>query len=92
MRNSFLHTSVFLLLLSLQSVLSYGEDYSLRYLDETDGLSHHHSTRVLQDTTGMMWVATYNGLNRFDGYRFVTFKAEEADELNTPSDRIRRND
>ena len=38
----------------------------------------------------MMWVATYNGLNRFDGYRFVTFKAEEENEMNIPSDRIRR--
>ena len=90
MRNSFLHTLVFLLLLSLQSVLSFAQDYSLRYLDESNGLSHHHCTRVLQDSTGIMWIATYNGLNRFDGYRFVTFKAEEADELNTPSDRIRK--
>ncbi|MBO4454593.1 MAG: hypothetical protein J5761_06025, partial [Paludibacteraceae bacterium] len=66
------------------------QNYTLRHYDESNGLSHHHVTRVLQDSTGMMWVATYNGLNRFDGYRFVTFKAEEEDEMNMPSDRIRR--
>ncbi|MGN0235564.1 MAG: two-component regulator propeller domain-containing protein, partial [Paludibacteraceae bacterium] len=66
------------------------QDYSLRYYDESRGLSHHHSSRVLQDSTGMMWIATYNGLNRFDGYQFVAFKAEEDDEPNIASDRIRR--
>lgn len=38
----------------------------------------------------MMWIATYNGLNRFDGYRFVAFKAADEDGLSMPSDRIRR--
>ena len=38
----------------------------------------------------MMWIATYNGLNRFDGYRFVAFKAQDDDGLSLPSDRIRR--
>ena len=74
----------------LFSLALQAQDYALRHYDESDGLSHHHATRVLQDSTGMIWVATYNGLNRFDGYRFVTFKAEAEDEMNIPSDRIRR--
>ena len=72
------------------SLTMQAQEYALRHYDESNGLSHHHATRVLQDSTGMMWVATYNGLNRFDGYRFVTFKAEAEDEMNIPSDRIRR--
>ena len=72
------------------SLTIHAQDYALRHYDESSGLSHHHATRILQDSSGMMWVATYNGLNRFDGYRFVTFKAEEEDEMNMPSDRIRR--
>ena len=72
------------------SLTMQAQNYALRHYDESDGLSHHHASRVLQDSTGMMWVATYNGLNRFDGYRFVTFKAEDEDEMNIPSDRIRR--
>ena len=74
----------------LFSLAMQAQNYALRHYDESNGLSHHHATRVLQDSTGMMWVATYNGLNRFDGYRFVTFKAEAEDEMNIPSDRIRR--
>ena len=38
----------------------------------------------------MMWIATYNGLNRFDGYRFVAFKVQDDDGLSLSSDRIRR--
>ncbi len=38
----------------------------------------------------MIWIATYNGLNRFDGYRFVAFKAADSDGLSMSSDRIRK--
>ena len=68
----------------------HAEDYTLRFYDDNDGLSHQHVSRTLQDSTGMMWIATYNGLNRFDGYRFVAFKACAGDGLSIPSDRIRR--
>ena len=69
--------------------LSAGE-YSLRFYDDSDGLSHWHTTRTLQDSTGVIWIATYNGLNRFDGYRFVAFKAADSDGLSMSSDRIRK--
>ena len=77
----------YFLVISLQ--LS-ADEYSLRFYDDSDGLSHWRTTRTLQDSTGMMWIATYNGLNRFDGYRFVAFKVADADGLSMSSDRIRR--
>ncbi len=77
-------------LLSVVSFSLLAEDYSLRFYDDSDGLSHWRTTRTLQDSTGMMWIATYNGLNRFDGYRFVAFKAADEDGLSMSSDRIRR--
>lgn len=64
-------------------------EYRLRYLDERDGLSHNHITRVVQDATGMVWISTWNGLNRYDGSRFVCFTSEPGDGLALPSDRIR---
>ena len=66
-----------------------GDEYVLRYLDERDGLSHNHITRVLQDGSGMIWLSTWNGLNRYDGSRFVCFKSEPGDGVGLPSDRIR---
>ena len=80
--------TVFLFILF--SLAISAQEYALRYYDESDGLSHHQVTRALQDSTGMMWFATYNGLNRFDGYRFVAFQAADENGLSMPSDRIRR--
>lgn len=69
---------------------AFAQEYSLRFYDDSDGLSHWHTTCTLQDSSGMIWIATYNGLNRFDGYRFVSFKAADANGLSMPSDRIRK--
>lgn len=66
------------------------EEYSVRFYDDRDGLSHWHISQILQDTTGMIWVATWNGLNRFDGDHFVTFKPASGDAICLPNDRIRR--
>lgn len=37
----------------------------------------------------MVWIATWNGLNRFDGTRFVAFKTRPGDSISTPSDKFR---
>lgn len=66
------------------------EEYSMRFYDDSDGLSHWHIGQITQDTTGMIWVATWNGLNRFDGSHFVTFKPSSEISLDIPNDRIRR--
>ncbi|WP_176956198.1 two-component regulator propeller domain-containing protein [Catalinimonas alkaloidigena] len=39
-----------------------------------DGLSHNFVREVLQDSTGLMWLATEDGLNKFDGYQFQTYR------------------
>lgn len=57
--------------------------------DEDDGLSQWIVSQVLQDAGGMMWFSTWNGLNRFDGYRFTTFKTHAGDGCDMPNDRIR---
>lgn len=68
----------------------YADDYAVRFYDDSDGLSHWHISQITQDTTGMIWVATWNGLNRFDGQHFVSFKPGMNDSLCVPNDRIRR--
>ncbi|MBF9252853.1 response regulator [Pontibacter sp. 172403-2] len=39
-----------------------------------DGLSLGIVTSITQDNKGLMWFATEDGLNRFDGYAFKSFK------------------
>ena len=45
------------------------------------GLPHHSVTTLMQTEDGYLWVGTSNGLARFDGVRFVTFRALENAEL-----------
>lgn len=60
-----------------------------RRLNELDGLAHHHATGLVQDKQGMIWVATWNGLSRYDGYRFVSFKPKAGDGCSMGVNRIK---
>lgn len=57
--------------------------------DDNNGLSQWHVTQMLQDRSGLLWFATWNGLNRFDGYDFECFKSEVGDGCSMTTDRIR---
>ena len=57
--------------------------------DEEDGVPSHHITQLLQDNHGFMWFSTWNGLCRFDGYVFHTFKPQAGDGCHMSNDRIR---
>jgi signal transduction histidine kinase/ligand-binding sensor domain-containing protein/CheY-like chemotaxis protein len=51
-----------------------------------DGLPVNSINRLLQDRTGYIWAATFDGLVRFDGLRFTVFNSANFEEL--PSNRI----
>jgi len=59
------------------------KDYMTKFESFTkdDGLSNDHILDILQDNYGYLWFATREGLNRFDGYRFVTYKNVPGDSL-----------
>jgi len=42
--------------------------------DESKGLSNRKITQLLEDNKGYLWIGTPDGLNRFDGYSFKTFR------------------
>jgi signal transduction histidine kinase/ligand-binding sensor domain-containing protein len=46
---------------------------SLRRYDVADGLASSVVTSIYQDRKGFIWLATQEGLSRFDGYRFVNY-------------------
>jgi len=57
--------------------------------NESDGVSSSHVTQLLQDKQGFMWFSTWNGLCRYDGYEFQTFKPALGDGCHITTDRIR---
>ncbi len=54
-------------------------DLKLDHLTVAQGLSSNEVTAILQDTRGFMWFATANGLNKYDGYSFTTYKTDPLD-------------
>ena len=46
-----------------------------------DGLPSNALTRVLQTRDGFLWIASYNGLLRFDGARFAVFRTAQVPAL-----------
>lgn len=53
-----------------------------------NGLSHNYVLDIFQDHEGYLWVATVEGLNRFDGYQFIPFFSDPKDSLSLSSDFI----
>ena len=54
-------------------------DYFTRVWQTQDGLPNNAVTAIVQTRDGYLWLATYDGLVRFDGVSFTTF-----DNSNTP--------
>ncbi len=52
---------------------------SFDHLTLEDGLSQSVVSAIAQDPTGFLWLATQDGLNRFDGYRFRIFRNDPND-------------
>src|SRR5947208_9405881 len=49
------------------------------------GLSQSTVMDILQDRRGYVWLATEDGLNRFDGLSFKVYKHDPADASSLPS-------
>lgn len=52
------------------------ESYNFTYLTADDGLAQNTVDYIYKDSRGFMWFATWNGLNRFDGYEFVRYDTQ----------------
>jgi signal transduction histidine kinase/ligand-binding sensor domain-containing protein len=60
-------------------------DYFTRVWQTQDGLPNNAVTSIVQTRDGYLWLATYDGLARFDGVNFTIF-----DNSNTPEMRSSR--
>ena len=57
-----------------QDVHALVRDLKFTHLTTNDGLSQSNVKAILQDRRGFMWLATQDGLDRYDGNTFVVYK------------------
>ncbi|MBB2144899.1 response regulator [Pedobacter sp. LMG 31464] len=67
-------------LLSFSICLAQLNGKSIKYIGVEQGLSNNVVNSLYQDRFGFMWMGTYDGLNRYDGYDFKIFRNKWDDE------------
>ncbi len=60
----------------------------IEYYSTAQGLSHQRVTNILKDKEGFMWFGSWDGINRFDGKEFVSYKSSPGDSSRLRNDRI----
>ncbi|MDO3695639.1 two-component regulator propeller domain-containing protein [Wenyingzhuangia sp. chi5] len=49
------------------------QSLKFEHYNSRDGLSHNSVRHIIQDNQGFLWLGTFSGLNRFDGYQFKSY-------------------
>ncbi|MBR9976486.1 MAG: hypothetical protein KFH87_00230, partial [Bacteroidetes bacterium] len=82
LRSSIQRVLLFLAIAGLPSLLSAQERarFLFDHFEVEHGLSQGSINALVQDAQGFLWIATDDGLNRFDGYQFLSFRPDPADE------------
>ena len=59
-----------------------------QHLSTEDGLCSNAVSMISQDDLGFIWLATWNGLSRFDGYEFYNYKTGNSSHIKNLHNRI----
>ncbi|HBC79652.1 MAG TPA: hypothetical protein DCZ51_13545 [Bacteroidales bacterium] len=71
----------------LTSVLSkslFAQHFNIQTFTTREGLSHNDVRAAAVDSSGFLWIATWDGLSRFDGYTFKNYFHKTDDSLSVP--------
>lgn len=63
--------------LRLEAKKHFFSNYNFCHITEEAGLPNNSVTAVMKDSFGYIWVATQDGLARYDGYRFLSYGVKE---------------
>src|SRR5262245_19645367 len=64
-------------LLLVAVTAAHAERLPIRYYTVEDGLAHARVRRIVRDSRGFLWFCTIDGLSRFDGSEFVTYRTPD---------------
>jgi ligand-binding sensor domain-containing protein len=64
------------------------KQYAFRHFSVSNGLASNTVYDIKQDKDGYIWMATTNGLQRYDGHAFLTFSSNEGNPEAIPNNSI----
>jgi len=66
----------------------FSQTIKFEHYNDANGLSHNSVRHIVQDKNGFLWLGTFSGLNRFDGYQFKSFMSSTSIINTIPNDDI----
>ncbi len=71
----------YLFTLQGQKGIYYAPYYNFDIFTTKNGLSNNRINKIIQDKEGYLWIATANGLNKYDGYQFINYFSDPNDSF-----------
>src|SRR5688500_14804529 len=69
---------------------AHAQTIKFEHLGIREGLSHSNVKGILEDRQGFMWFATHDGLNKYDGYKFIVYKNIQNDSTSLSHNNVWR--
>jgi ligand-binding sensor domain-containing protein len=79
---------VLFFLTGVAATAQQARQYVFTHFSLANGLASNIASGVVQDRDGYIWIATLNGLQRYDGNSFLTFQPKPGDPFSVPTDQI----
>lgn len=79
---------VFFVLFFAEVGLSQNAVYKFNHLSTAEGLSQNSVIALYQDSLGQIWIGTRDGLNKYDGAEFITYRYEKDNPLSISNNDI----
>jgi signal transduction histidine kinase/ligand-binding sensor domain-containing protein/CheY-like chemotaxis protein/AraC-like DNA-binding protein len=76
-----LYLLALLMMFTAAGLQAQGVNYNVYNISTDNGLPTNHFQYVYQDSYGFLWLASYDGLFRWDGYTFRKYYHDEKDSL-----------
>lgn len=79
---------IFLLFLSFAKSAAQTASLSFKHISYEHGLAQSPIFCMVQDHLDFVWIATSDGLLRYDGYEFKSYRRNDADSMSISSNRV----
>ncbi len=79
---------IFLILSFSLNPVQAQSDFMITSYPVNNELTQNTATCIIQDRKGVIWLSTWDGLNKFDGYNFQNYKAYPGENIPLTNNRI----